>query len=450
MFSGQTRSERCYERGGAAFAADAPMIVEWFERGLTMLTGLGIGGYFVMFWFPILFEGTRYTLTYLPAILIIRAARRAPRGPMPDIGKVSILIAGHNEADAIEECVRSLKEQSFQDFEIVCVSDGSTDATYQIMKRLQREGKVDKIAECAVRGGKSSAINLGMRLASGDIVVVIDCDCSFERSAIEEILRPFVDPKVGAVSGSLFVRNAHASITASLQAIEYVVAIQLGKTAMDAVGQLSIISGAFGAFRREAFMRVGMMDQGPGEDGDLTIRLRIYDYRIVFAIRSIAYTDVPTHMFNLIKQRQRWERDALWTRFRKYGRTLNPRSRDFKWKELPHQIDFLIMDVICGIIAPFFVLHVLASFGLSMGLFVLFVIALGMFVFDLLTFAAAALASGKPQFLRLLPFIVIYGFWKGYVMRYARLYTYMEEWIYSASRHDNFAPPKVNDWIRWK
>ncbi len=46
--------------------------------------------------------------------------------------------------------------------------------------------------------------------------------------------------------------------------------------------------------------------------------------------------------------------------------------------------------------------------------------------------------------------MLIYGPWKGYFMRAARLYTYVEEWIYSASRSDNFAPPKVNDWIRWK
>jgi cellulose synthase/poly-beta-1,6-N-acetylglucosamine synthase-like glycosyltransferase len=330
------------------------------------------------------------------------------------------------------------------------LSDGSTDDTYKIMKRLQREGKVDKIAECAIRGGKSSGINLGMRLASGDIVIVIDCDCSFDNTAIEEILRPFEDPKMGAVGGSVLVRNGEASITASLQAIEYMIAIQLGKTALDAIGQLSIISGAFGAFRREAFMRVGMMDQGPGEDGDITIRLRLYDYKIGFAVRSVAYTDVPTHLFNLIKQRQRWERDALWTRFRKYARTLNPKSRDFKLKELPHQIDFLVMDVLCGVIAPFYLVWLITKVEFSFTLFILFMMYLAFLVLDFFMFVCACLATGKQGYWRFWPFMFIYGPFKGYFMRYARLYTYIEEWIYSASRHDNFAPPKVNDWIRWK
>ncbi|MGL5139699.1 MAG: glycosyltransferase family 2 protein [Beijerinckiaceae bacterium] len=426
------------------------MLVDWFNNGVAILIGLPTMGIVSLFLFTIVLELPRYILTFIPAVYITYQTRKQKPGPLPPIGKVSILIAGHNEADAIEECVASLGAQTFQDFEIVCVSDGSTDATYKIMQRLQREGKVDKIAECQIRGGKSSALNLGMRLASGDIVVVIDCDCAFERDAIEEILRPFVDLQDGAVGGSVLVRNGEKSITASLQAIEYMVAIQLGKTALDAVGQLSIISGAFGAFRRDAFIKVGMMDQGPGEDGDITFRLRLYDYKITFAIRSIAYTDVPVLLFNLLKQRQRWERDALWTRYRKYVRTLDPRSRDFKVSELPHQIDFLIMDVLCGVVAPFYLVWLINKGGIEFALFILFLNYVGLLILDFFMFFCAIAATGKPQYLRFAPFMFIYGPFKGYLMRYARLYTYVEEWIYSASRHDNFAPPKVNDWIRWK
>jgi cellulose synthase/poly-beta-1,6-N-acetylglucosamine synthase-like glycosyltransferase len=426
------------------------VIVDWFNNSLAILMGLSLTGALSLFWFSLILEWPRYFLTFIPSVLITMAQFKRDPGPMPNVGKVSILIPGHNEADSIEQCVLSLGEQTYQNFEIVCVSDGSTDDTYKIMKRLQREGKVDKIAECAIRGGKSSAINLGMRLASGDIVIVIDCDCSFDRTAIEEIIRPFSDPKMGAVGGSVMVRNGDKSITASLQAIEYMVAIQLGKTALDAIGQLSIISGAFGAFRREAFIHVGMMDQGPGEDGDITIRLRLYDYKIGFALRSVAYTDVPVHLYNLIMQRKRWERDALWTRLRKYGRTLNPASRDFKLKELPHQFDFILMDVICGVVAPFYTVWLITTAGLSFTLFILFTTYIAFLVMDSFLFICACLATGKTNYWRYWPFMFIYGPFKGYLMRYARLYTYIEEWIWSASRHDNFAPPKVNDWIRWK
>ena len=421
-----------------------------FAQAFTVITETPWLGLLGLFWFTILFELPRYTLTFVPAILMIGYQRASAPQPLPDVGRVSVLLAGHNEADSVEKCVRSLREQTFTDFEIVCVSDGSTDETFAIMARLQREGLVDKIAECQIRGGKSSAINLGMRLASGDIVVVIDCDCSFEREAIEELLRPFADPQVAAVGGNVLVRNGEASVTASIQAIEYMISIGLGKTALDLIGQVSIISGAFGAFRASAFRHVGGMDPGPGEDFDLTMRLRLAGYKIGFALKSVCYTDVPTTLFNLLRQRARWERDSLWIRYRKYGRILNPFRADFQPRELPHQIDFLFFDVIAGSVAPFYILFLAFVIGFPLATYILVCVYIGFLFLDSFTFACAVIGSGKKYYWRFWPFLVIYGPFKGYLMRTARLYVFIQEWIYSASRNDNFAPPKVNAWIRWK
>lgn len=423
---------------------------ETIQNALDMAQGMPLAGIVSMLWFTLIFEVPRYAMTYIPALFIIWHGRRAKLAPLQNMGRVSVLVAGHNEADAIEKCIRSLKEQTFRDFEVICVSDGSTDETFAIMARLQREGLVDKIAECQIRGGKSSAINLGMRLASGDIVVVIDCDCSFERDAFEELLRPFADTQVAAVSGTVLVRNGEKSITASLQTIEYMVSICLGRTALDMFGQLAIISGAFGAFRASAFRHVGGMDPGPGEDFDLTIRLRIAGYKIRYALRSVCYTDVPTSLFNLFRQRARWERDAVWIRYRKYAWTLNPFRKDMPVSELPHQLDFLFFDVLASIIFPFFLVSIFYFYGTSYTLFMLFVLYVITLSIDLFTFVCAVIASGRSYYLKFWPFLMIYGPFKGYVMRFARLYSCTEEWIYSASRSDSFAPPKVNAWIRWK
>jgi hypothetical protein len=110
----------------------------------------------------------------------------------------------------------------------------------------------------------------------------------------------------------------------------------------------------------------------------------------------------------------------------------------------------MITDVICGVMAPFYIVSLLVMTDLSFTLFILFLCYLSFLILDFFMFACACIATGKTNYWRLWPFMVIYGPFKGYVMRFARLYTYAEEWIYSASRSDNFAPPKVNDWIRWK
>lgn len=404
-----------------------------------------------MFWFTLLFEIPRYAMGFIGTLAMIWRDHVAPPYPdLPrDLGRVSILIAGHNEADAVERGVRSIREQSFNRFEIVCVSDGSTDDTFAIMKRLQREGLVDKVAGCEIRGGKSSAINLAARLASGDILVVIDCDCTFDRDAIEEILKPFSDPQVGAVSGNVLVKNGDASLTAALQTIEYMITITLGKALMDMFGQVAIISGAFGAFRRSAWQRVNGMDPGPGEDFDITLRLRQAGWKIVFAHRSVCYTDVPVALFNLMRQRNRWERDAFWIRFRKFGRTLNPFRYDFDWREVVHQIDFLYFNIIASVIFPFYLVLLLATWG-WFGLVCLMAVTFGLMIIEMGVFACAVLATGKPAYWRFAPFMLIYGLFQSYWMRFVRLYAYLDEWIYSTSRNDSFAPPKVNAWIRWK
>ena len=62
-----------------------------------------------------------------------------------------------------------------------------------------------------------------MGRTAGDIVVNVDCDCTYDRHALRNILEPFADPRVGAVTGNLLVRNAEAALITACQAIEYTI-----------------------------------------------------------------------------------------------------------------------------------------------------------------------------------------------------------------------------------
>jgi cellulose synthase/poly-beta-1,6-N-acetylglucosamine synthase-like glycosyltransferase len=426
-------------------------MITTFQDAWLLLNNTSLLGLAMLYWFTLAFEVPRYAMSF-PAIVMLYLRDRKVMGParVPKaIGKVSILIAGHNEADAIERGVKSLKLQSFNDFEIVCVSDGSTDETYEIMKRLQREGLVHKVAGCQIRGGKASAINLAARLSSGDIMIVIDCDCTFEPNAIAEILQPFSDPLVAGVSASVLVKNGEDSFIASMQAIEYLSGMTLGKAQLDMLGQLTMISGAFGAFRRQAWLRVNGMDPGPGEDLDISLRLRNAGYKLAFAHRAVAYTDVPVALFNLLRQRNRWERDSVWLRFRKYPWVLNPFRADFRWRETIHNMDFLVFTVIASAIFPFYLVYLFLSFGMT-GFTILLASTMGLLVLDVFVFICAVVATGNSTHWKFLPYVLAYGTFQSYLMRLARLYSFVDEWIYSTSRTDSFAPPKVNAWIRWK
>jgi cellulose synthase/poly-beta-1,6-N-acetylglucosamine synthase-like glycosyltransferase len=414
------------------------------------LDGLSPLAFVAMFGLVLLTDAPRHFLGVqaTAAAFLLRGDRA--HGPPPPLPPVSILLAGHNEEDAIEKCVRSLREQSFNNFEIVCVDDGSTDKTFSIMRRLQSEGLVQAIGHLQLRGGKAAALNLAARMAHGEIFVVTDCDCSFEHDAMEELLRPFaVDASVAAASGNIFVRNWRRSVTTSIQAIEYIIAISMGRTFSGALDQVVCISGALGAFRRSAWEAIGGMDSG-GEDFDFTIRLRLAGHRVVFARHAICYTDVPENPFALLRQRGRWERDAFWIRFRKYRRLFNPFSPSFLWLETAHQWDFLLFTALPALVFPFYLAWFFAAFGAAEALVLLAAVSVALIAFDMTVFFAATLGSGRPTYLRLLPFVPIYGLFQAYVMKLHRFYAYASEAIASLSLVDNFVPKKVRDLNDWR
>jgi cellulose synthase/poly-beta-1,6-N-acetylglucosamine synthase-like glycosyltransferase len=423
--------------------------VDFVERAGEFLVALPDWSLITVFWLTLIAEVPRYFVGVQATAAAVLLHGDQPRGPLKCVPCVSILLVGHNEESSIESCVRSLHSQTFNRFEIICV-DGSNDQTFAIMKRLRRAGLIHAAVRLELRGSKPSGINLAARLAKGDILVVIDCDCSFEPDAIQELLRPIVEqPSVAAVSGNILVRNWRRSIITSLQAIEYLLSISLGKSYANILDQVWCVSGAFGAFRRDAWERICGMDSGGGEDFDFTIRLRLAGYKVVFARHSICYTDVPETLYALLRQRNRWERDTFWVRLRKYKRLLNPFRTNLSWPDLILQWDFLLFNFLPTVGFPFYLVWLLTRYG-EFGVLLLIAVTLVLYVLDLAVFVSAVLVTGRPVYWRLLPFLPLFGPFQSYVMRLDRFYSYATEWVFTSSKHDNYTPQKTRDWLVWK
>lgn len=421
-----------------------------FEEAWRLLSAMPPWSLAALLWLTLLAEVPRYFLGIqaTAAALLFGDGRRY--GPLPPLPVVSVLLAGHNEAEVIDKCVRSLRRQTFHSFEIVCVDDGSSDATYSIMRDLEREGLVDAVCRLQLRGGKAPALNAAARIARGEIFVVVDCDCSFDDDAIEELLRPLAaDPSIAAVSGNILVRNWRRSVIASLQGIEYLISISLGKAFSSALDQVACVSGAYGALRRAAWDSVGGMDTGGGEDLDFTMRIRMAGWRVVFARHSVCYTDVPETLYALLRQRNRWERDCFWVRLRKHRRVFAPRTRPFQWREAAHQWDFALFCLLPTLAFPAYLGWLLASYG-EAGLSLLAAVGIALFAFDVVMFFCAVLVTGKPMYWRLAPFLPLFGLFQSYVMRIDRFYAYATEAIASWSLKDNYVPQKVRDLVDWR
>ncbi len=96
--------------------------------------------------------------------------------------------------------------------------------------------------------GKASALNVGLARAQGDIIVALDADTQFASDTIARLVRWFADPTIGAVAGNAKVGNRINMIT-RWQALEYIMAQNLERRALAALGTLTVVPGAVGAWR---------------------------------------------------------------------------------------------------------------------------------------------------------------------------------------------------------
>ena len=416
-------------------------MTELFAHGIDFLRSQTLYGLIGLYWLIVIFEIPRYGLSFLVAAFVIKAGGRKPEDKYT--GRIAVIIAGHNEENSIERCVRSLWEQSQPPDEIVVISDGSTDGMVRKLRELHRRGLIQKMHSTQLRAGKAAAVNLAQCLADGDILVNVDCDCSFDRHALCSIVAPFKKANVGAVAGNILVRAQSKTLWTAFQAIEYMISISLGKRVLQMFDQVTCASGAFSAFRRQALEQVGGLDAGGGEDLDATLRLRKAGWKIEFAEDAICYTDPPSNAASLIKQRFRWERDAVRIRYRKHVRLMNPFSRSFRLQELLHELEFLFFNIIAAAALPFYLLWLFMTYG-DLALPILVGAQSGLLLLDFLIYALAAIVTPQARSLALLPYLLGYSLYYNSFLRVVRLLAYIQEWVFRSSYQDNYVPDKVH------
>jgi cellulose synthase/poly-beta-1,6-N-acetylglucosamine synthase-like glycosyltransferase len=409
------------------------------------LKSLSLPGIFAAFWYLLLFEVPRHILSAVALLASIPLARLRSSSPSPIRPKwrVSILMPGHNEGAHLRQTVMSLREQTYPNLEIVVVDDGSVDQMRVIGNQLKREGLIQTFICTGIRGGKSAALNLGLTFCSGDVVVVVDVDTSFNCDAIERIVSYLDDPQVGAVGGNIGVRNAHEGLLPRLQHLQYVQTISLGRRISSMLGTLTILSGAFAAYRKEAVQSVGGYEVGPGEDSDLTIKLRRAGWKLRFAHDALALTHAPTTLSAYVNQQLRWNRTLIRQRVRRYGDDLNPTRRFFSSINVLAALDSAVIGALLPSLSYIYVIQTVAHFG-TFSLFIL----LGAFVLSLflkvLTMTFAAILY--PDRLRPYDFLFIPCFciFSGYLYRMIATTAYVEELIFKKSFKDSFAPRRVS------
>lgn len=286
---------------------------------------------------------------------------------------IAVLAPAYNEEVTIVESVDSLLALHYPQFEVIVINDGSKDGTLQQVIGHYGLSPVKRFYDLAVEhkpirglyasprlprllvidkenGGKSDALNAGINVARAPLFCSIDADSLLESDALLRAVRPFVEEPDLTVAVGGTIRLANGSNIASgrvmevklpknflglVQIIEYLRAFLMARLALSKMQVLTVISGAFGLFRRQLAVEVGGYSHGTvGEDMELVVKLhrllrdRKQPYRIEFIPEPVCWTEAPESLKILGRQRARWQRGALETFFkhrdmlfnRRYGR----------------------------------------------------------------------------------------------------------------------------------
>ena len=271
----------------------------------------------------------------------------------------TVLIPAYNEESVIVHTVRAALASGYPRLEVLVVDDGSTDRTAALVR--QNFGADPRVRLLTQENhGKPAALNHGLAVASGEIIVSIDADTIVDKEAIPRLVWHFADPNVGAVAGNIKVINRNSWIT-RWQALEYITSQNLEKRAFDLLNCIPVVPGAAGAWRAELLRENGgFSGDTVAEDTDLTLTIRRNGWKILYDEDAIGRTEVPDTVEALIRQRFRWTFGTLQAVWKHRDTTAKPRYGTLGWVAIPNIFLFqILLPMVSPIIDVLFLLSIL-------------------------------------------------------------------------------------------
>jgi cellulose synthase/poly-beta-1,6-N-acetylglucosamine synthase-like glycosyltransferase len=271
---------------------------------------------------------------------------RATEGKRPTL---TVLICARNERLVLPECLRHLHLQTEPADEILVLDDGSSDAMvdwltaeYALTFEPAGSSALGTSTRCPglrvwrkPNTGKADSLNLGWKMAQGEIVVTLDADTYIEPPALAAIRDGFLDDPYLVIAGGVLLpvchRTAWAGFFQFFQTFEYARGFLWRLTFME-YNMLLLISGAFAAYRRTVLEAAGGFDTTSWvEDYELTHR--VYrnafdsDQPITIKVLSNARgtTDAPASVTTFLNQRRRWFAGFIATHFKYHDMVANNR-----------------------------------------------------------------------------------------------------------------------------
>ncbi len=276
---------------------------------------------------------------------------------------VSVIAPCYNEEQSIVESINALLELHYNNCQVIIVNDGSKDDSLQkaieayemevihcyIPQQLKtrpiravykstHKAYYNLLLVDKENGGKADALNAGINASDDDYIVCIDVDSIIEPDSLLKLAKPFLEArekKVIATGGVVHVANScdvengrlikisiPNKFLPRIQVVEYARAFLIGRIAWSNLDALLIISGALGMFDKEIVIKAGgYLKSTVGEDMELIVRMQRYmfenkiPHQVHYIPDPLLWTEVPSDLNTLGRQRNRWTRGTMDTLF---------------------------------------------------------------------------------------------------------------------------------------
>jgi biofilm PGA synthesis N-glycosyltransferase PgaC len=224
---------------------------------------------------------------------------------------ISILVDALSGAEGLPETLLSLSKQDYPaPVEIIVLDDSSAEQTIDVLKAMRFQNFTVVHGN---HGGKAGALSTGLNVVTQDITVCIDANTYLQPQSLKRIVaRLLTDPpSTAAVAGCVLVRNSRASMMTRLQEWDYFLGISSAKRQQALYQGTVVAQGAFSAFKTAVLRQCEGWEPVVGEDIVLTWKLLSKGYRVGYEPTALCFTDAPTGVRGLWKQRQRWARGMV-------------------------------------------------------------------------------------------------------------------------------------------
>jgi cellulose synthase/poly-beta-1,6-N-acetylglucosamine synthase-like glycosyltransferase len=259
------------------------------------------------------------------AVFLVAAMLRPRALPRPiALPSLTVLVPARNERVVAAGMLAALERLEYpaERLSFLLICDGCTDETPRLFGEWSAARRDTRVLELPVTRGKAAALNAGLRLAHGEIVVALDADLRPRPDFLLELVRPFADARVAASAGFLRPVNADVNVVTRYAAVTTWVHQLVTSAGTDRLGLNPPTFGA-AAFRRTALEEMGGIPDVPaGEDVATSAGLTRRGWRTRFVHRAIADNIVVADLRNFWRQHVRWSRAVL----RNHERTLPSRA----------------------------------------------------------------------------------------------------------------------------